>query len=189
MKHRLTMALYQYWLGVRSSLAIPSVRNIERATTGDILPNVFVLEGATPETLTINFSGAMMNRICSSDRFGTPFFDLWNEWDRDDVRNAIQTVLALKLPTLIGAAAFSDDEKAIHFEVLLLPFRKNVNILGSIVQVDEARWLKAPLGPLHVTSTRILHAEFETPNRRFGKKTSPRAGRPTLVVYDGLKRK
>ena len=115
--------------------------------------------------------------------------DLWNEWDRDDVRHAIQTVLALKLPMLIGAAAFSDDEKAIHFEVLLLPFRKNVNILGSIVQVDDARSLKAPLGPLHVTSTRILHAEFETPNRRLGKKTSPRAGRPTLVVYHGLKRK
>ncbi|MDR3571247.1 MAG: PAS domain-containing protein [Candidatus Pacebacteria bacterium] len=189
MKHRLTMALYQYWLGVRSSLTIPSVRNLEHAAIGDILPNIFMLEGATLETLTIDFSGAMMNRICSFDRFGTSFFDLWNEWDRDDVRNTIQTVSALKLPILIGAAAISDDERPVHFEVLLLPFRKNVNILGSIVPVDEARWIKAPLGPLQVTSTRILHAELELPKRRFGKKTSLQGGKPTLVVYDGLKRK
>lgn len=189
MKHRLTMALYQYWLGIRSSLTIPDVRIMEHPAIRDILPNVFMLEGATLETMTINFSGAMMNRICSFDRFGTSFFDIWNEWDRDDVRTTIRTVSALKLPTLIGAAAISDNEKAIYFEVLLLPFRKNINILGSIVQVDETRWIKAPLGPLNVTSTRVLHAELETPNRRFGKKPSPQAGRPTLVVYDGLKRK
>ncbi len=189
MKHRLTVALYQYWLGSRSSLTPPNVRNMDRAAIGETIPNVFVLAGETLEALTIDFSGAMVNRICSFDTCGARFFDLWNEWDRDDIRNTIQTVSALKLPMLIGAAAVSDDERAIHFEVLLLPFRKNLNILGSIVQVDEARWIKAPLGPLQVTSTRILHAEFETPHRRFGKKSSPSAGRPTLVVYDGLKRK
>ncbi|MGO8738689.1 PAS domain-containing protein [Rhodoblastus sp.] len=189
MKQRLTMALYQYWLGIRSSLTTPNVRNIEHAAMRDILPYVFILEGATLETLTLNFSGAMMNRIYSFDQSGTSFFDLWNEWDRDDVRNTLHTVSALKLPTLIGAAAVSDNERASYFEVLLLPFRKNVNILGSIVQVDEARWIKAPLGPLHVISTRILHAELEMPSRRFGKKPSPQAGRPTLIVYDGLKRK
>lgn len=187
MKHNSTMALYQYWMGVRSSMN-PSVRDIERAAIADILPHVFVLAGETLDTLTVDFSGPMMNRICSFDPCGTRFFDLWNEWDRDDVRNTIQTVSALKLPILIGAAAMSDDERAIHFEVLLLPFRKNLNILGSLVQVDDARWIKAPLGPLQVTSTRILHAELETPGRRFGRKPSPPAGRPTLVVYDGLKR-
>ncbi len=189
MKHRLTMALYQYWLGIRSSATIPNVRNMEHAAIRDILPNVFILEGATLETVTINFSGAMMNRFYALDEFGTSFFDLWNEWDRDDIRNTIQTVSALKLPMLIGAAAIPDHERASYFEVLLLPFRKNINILGSIVQVDEARWIKAPLGPLHVISTRILHAELETPNRRFGKKPAPQAARPTLIVYDGLKRK
>jgi hypothetical protein len=189
MKHRLTIGLYQYWLGARSLQTIPSIGNMRRAALSDFLPNVFTLEGATLETAIINFSGDMIRRICSFDPVGMSFFDLWDKWDRDDVRSMIQTTSALKVAMLVGAAAVSDDERTIHFEVLLLPFRKNVNILGSIIQVDEVRWFKAPLGPLQVTSTRIPHAESEMPNRCFGKKGSLQAGRPTLVVYDGPKRK
>ena len=188
MRNPNTIQLYQYWLSLRSAATTPTAGDCRSRKTREILPNLFILDGATPASASFCFSGFQLNRLYDRDLEGSRFIDLFRALDRDSILSAIKVASTLKLPMLIGSVAPCQNDRYMHFEILLLPPRKSFNLCGSIVQVAETRWIKAPLDEMQVVSTRILHAELEAPRREAAKTPPTPAMRPTFILYDGLKR-
>ncbi len=165
MRHRTSEKLYEYWNHVRGDRSAPKRFEIEPSKIAGILPNTFILEGTSADTYRFRLAGTRMCEIVGKELRGTNFLDGWQSEDRPLLIRNLSVLTNQAATALIHFQATARAERAIEFELLLLPLfhtqKKIDRILGCCSPLDVPGWL----GDKPLLTKRLIGNELVWPNR------------------------
>lgn len=207
MKLQTTRLLHTYWNGLRDGKDAPFRCQVNPADMKTFLPEVFVLSQHNSASYPFRIAGTALCSYFGHELRETDFLDMWSQDEREGLESLLLSVTADCAGAVIGVRAHTADDRAVDFEVLLLPLRLNgefcTQIIGTVAPFRGEFWLgHRPLVRQSVQSLRLLWPEGAVPTARKPSKvqetparqqpvviaeptTSYRAGRTHLVVIEG----
>jgi len=165
MKHKTSEKLYDYWNCVRGDRSAPKRFEIEPSKIASILSTTFILERLSADAYRFRLAGTRMCEIFGKELRSTNFLDGWPSEDRLLLIRNLAVLTNQAATSLIHFQAAARTERAIEFELLLLPLfhtQKGIDrILGCCSPLDLPAWL----GDKPLLTKRLIANELVWPNR------------------------
>jgi len=183
MKHAVCRELYDYWNRLRGRLPAPQRDAIEPADIRRILGDTFILEKASPTAYRYRLAGTRLCGAYGREMKGLSFLDFWGKADREPVETLLAAITDDAAAAVIGVTAHASRERALSFEMLLLPLASRgpgfERVLGGMAPMDHPFWLGMdPIVRQEIVSLRLIWPD-ETP--RFLRRPEPEPDVPTVV--------
>lgn len=161
MKHVATHKLYQYWSKLRGKRPAPERREIEPIDIREILGDTFILQVRDLETYPFRLAGTRMCSAFCRELKDRNFLSLWTDKDREPMETLLNAIGTDGAAAVIGFKGFTDNEKPLAFEMLLLPLSQggvHMNrVLGSCAPIEKPYWLGSrPIMRQEITSLRLI---------------------------------
>jgi hypothetical protein len=141
-----TMALFQYWNGLRGERPAPRRTEIEPADIRQLLADTFILELDARSEAIFRLAGT---RICAThgrELKGHAFTPIWSQRDQAMMSRLARNVFQDNSVVVISYVGTSHGGRQNPFEMLLLPLnggRSSPRLLGSIQPIKKPFWLGA----------------------------------------------
>jgi hypothetical protein len=165
MKQRTSQILYRYWNEVRGTRLAPTRFEIEPGRITGILSETFILEG---DGLSFKFrlAGTRMCEQLGRELRGKEFLELFGEDDVAVLSRSIEAITAQGAVGVFELEARDASERAVTFELILLPLvhtgRTVSRYVGAMSAIDAPVWLGTqPLRP-----TGLLRHSLHWPDGR-----------------------
>lgn len=145
MKHKSSLALYEYWNWRRRQRAVPLRRDIEPADMQTTLPNVFILEcpGVTPPAFRL--AGTAICSMFGRELRNLPFGSIWLPDRAGSALAQVESARQGGLPLVIEATGESEAGRMLEIELLLLPLASGNTgtdrFLGTLNPLEKPFWL------------------------------------------------
>jgi len=175
MRQRGTLALFDYWNGLRHLRAAPEHADLDPGAMRQFLPDLFLIEVDPQRRYPLAQVGTKLNAVFTQELKGTSFLSLWQGLHKLEIASLLQAVLDEAHPIVAGAFGAPEGEKPCDFELLLLPLRHHgkthARILGRLAPSSNPAWLGIkPIESLGFTSMRVLDAEPAEAGPAFGRQ-------------------
>ena len=191
MKHQSSRDLFAYWDERRGARVAPERSDIDPAAIRHVLGDTFVLEGDGLNRYRFRLAGTRLCALFARELKGESFVALWQDSNRDDIRDLLAAVINEKNGVVASASCTPQDDRqlTLPLELLLLPFaghsRGDARILGALAPMALPYWLGAkPIGTLALGVFRHLGRSVEPQN---APTVTAEAGRIRhgLTVHEG----
>lgn len=164
MKHKNSQLLFAYWNAVRGSRIAPKRFDIEPGRLGAVLPETFILERTTDDTLVYRLAGTRLCEGFGLDLRGRDFLENLASSDRLDLKPQLESIMAHGAAGLQHIEIENSAGEKGTVEVLLLPLthtRDTIDrFLGCIVWLTEVIDLKGH----RLTAKRLLTSQLIWPD-------------------------
>jgi hypothetical protein len=190
-KHSSTRSLYLYWNDRRGTRPAPERSEIEPAAIRTVLGDSFIL-GCEPGAMPVfRLAGTRVCGLFGRELKGEAFELLWNESDREAIRDLLAIVGNEIAGIVAGVTGTTPGQDPLDLELLLLPLRhrgsSQTRQIGVLAALTVPFWFGAkPLGGLTLKCHRhvgpALQAIATTPFVAAVENGRMRHG---LLVYDG----
>ncbi|HVL73395.1 MAG TPA: PAS domain-containing protein [Beijerinckiaceae bacterium] len=162
MKHATSRLLFAYWDGLRGERAAPDRAEIEPGAIRQILADTFILELGEDRSPSFRLAGTRLCALFGAELRGRSFAGLWGA-AAGEAEDLVATVLDETAGVVAGLAAADAEGRGLALEMVLLPLRHRgktqARMLGALAALALPPWVGLrPLGPLAVTSTRVIRA-------------------------------
>jgi hypothetical protein len=188
-KHPSSLALFAYWNERRGLRSAPERGDIEPGGIGRSLSDSFILAIDAAAAHPLRLAGTRICGLFGREMRGAPFDTLWQESDRETVRELIIAVADDSTGLTAGARGRTQEGYAVDLELLLLPLRHrgrtHARQIGVLAPLAVPFWLgSSPVIDLTLLAHRYLGVT--RPAAAKGAPSGP-SGRPRhgLVVYEG----
>ena len=145
MRHKNSLALFEYWTSKRGDRSAPSRMDIEPADIRNLLPHVFICDITNENKLNFRLAGTALCALHGRELKGTDFGSLWLA---DGVRNACRTGASVALratPAVLTLDCLSAGGRIIQAEMLLLPITgptdQHDRLIGLLSVFDPPYWI------------------------------------------------
>lgn len=199
MKHDISAALYDYWLGCHTDDAVRA-GGISAVELAPLVPNLFLLDLDPLRRARFRFCGAALATRYGRDLTDESFLDLWGPLDRGTLERDLKIMGRSSGGMVAGVMGETMSGGFIAFEMLLLPLvgeHGGAGAIGSMARTgghDEGNRIRGrvvsqllrsvrflPLGGVHPLHARPGAVHTQPENFALAPK---RYGHLTLVVSD-----
>lgn len=164
MRHKNSLAMFEYWNSRRGARPAPSRNEIEPSDIRLLLPHVFICEVNENADLIFRLAGTAICTMRGCELKASRLADLWAE---DGARNALRIALAVaehNTPVVLSIDALSESGRSAAFEMLLLPLTgpsdTTNRLIGIMSAVEPCWWLgHDPVIGLLTSGVRFLDPE------------------------------
>jgi hypothetical protein len=188
-KHPSSQALFAYWNERRGLRSAPERGDIEPGGIGRSLSDSFILAIDAAAAHPLRLAGTRICGLFGREMRGAPFETLWQESDRETVRDLVVAVADDSTGLIAGARGRTQEGYAVDLELLLLPLRHrgrtHARQIGVLAPLTVPFWLGS--SPV-IDLTLLAHRYLGVTHPAAAKSTVPPPdGRPRrgLVVYEG----
>ena len=174
MKHEISTALYDYWLGCHTDETVRA-GGISAVALAPLLPDLFLLDLSPLGEPRFRFCGGAIATRYGRDLTDEPFLSLWSPDDRDTLARDLRTMTSRSGGMVAGVMGETMSGGFIAFEMVLLPLigqHGGAGAIGSLVRVgghDDTNRIRGRIVGQFLRSTRFLprgetHAPSERPS-------------------------
>ncbi len=165
MKQDGTIAMFQYWDGLRGGRPAPRRTEIEPADIKSLLSDTFILERDTRGEAVFRLAGSRVCATFGRELKGFSFVSLWRQRDHRLVTRLIKNTFHENAVVVLTFEGVSRNGRSNPFEMIVLPLDggiDNPRSLGSISAARRPFWLGAdPIVEAIVESVRVVDPERE----------------------------
>ncbi|HET7413349.1 MAG TPA: PAS domain-containing protein [Pararhizobium sp.] len=166
MKHKASLALFDYWNRRRGTRPAPLRRDIEPADIRSLLPNVFILERSDRGAVTFRLAGTGICNMLGRELKGDDLATLWLPAAGESALKLAGSVLDDVQPVVIEAIGESLAGRELPLEFLLLPVATSLpsadRIFGVLTPGERPFWIDLdPVIGCITTSLRTLDPSKE----------------------------
>lgn len=168
MKHRATIALFQYWDRLRGSRPAPQRIEIEPADIKSLLADTFILEQDGRGEPIFRLAGTRLCATYGRELKGYSFPLLWTQRDQRVISRHAYGVFRHDAVVVVGFDGVCADGKTLAFEMVLLPLRggpgsqASRRLLGAIAPAAKPYWLGAiPVVENTISTVRVVDPDRE----------------------------
>lgn len=165
MNHEGTMALFQYWNGLRGSRPAPRRTEIEPGDIRQLLADTFILELDVRSEAVFRLAGTRLCATHGRELKGHAFTPIWTDRDQPMMSRLVGNVFRNNSVVVITFSGISRGGRSNHFEMLLLPLdggRASGRLLGCAVPVKKPFWLGAdPIVENRMETLRMIDPDRE----------------------------
>lgn len=147
MKQDGSIALFQYWNGLRAGRPAPVHTEIEPAAIKAVLADTFILERRPRGNAAFRLAGTRVCGIYGRELRGVSFASLWDIEDKPQVEHIVGNVFSSGNVVAISFDGVTRGRRSTAFEMILLPLDNTAGqaprCLGLVSSVDKPFWLGA----------------------------------------------
>lgn len=147
MKQDGSIALFQYWNGLRAGRPAPAHTEIEPAAIKSVLADTFILERRPRGTAHFRLAGTRVCAIYARELRGVSFASLWDSEARPQVDRIVEGVFATGSVLVASFEGTTYGGRSTPFEMIVLPLAaaggQAPRCLGLVTAVDKPFWLGA----------------------------------------------
>lgn len=181
-RHNKTQDLLLYWTRLKADRTVPARADIKPRDVKVLLPNMFILHRIDHDHFIFRLTGTSLCHHFGREFRDHNFLSLWDQADRNHMRQILEHVLETAQPAVIHCRAHTIDNQAIEAELLLLPVANDAGttdrVLGSAFALSNTK----ALAGRKLVRQKILHAETMSANDNSleGAEFTRQAGRNVL---------
>lgn len=165
MKQDGSIALFQYWNGLRDGRAAPRRTEIEPGDIKSLLADTFILEKDARGEAVFRLAGTRLCAIYGRELKGFSFPSLWKEKDQRLIARLAHGAFTSKSVVVITYQGFSRGGRENGFELLLLPLDGGIEsprCLGVMSAGAKPYWLGAdPIVEAGIETVRVIDPDRE----------------------------
>lgn len=184
MRHRATIALFQYWDRLRADRPAPQRAEIEPVDIKSLLADTFILEKDIRDEAIFRLAGTRLCATYGRELKGYSFPLLWSPRDQRIISRHVYSVFNDNAVVVIGFEGVGANGKSAEFEMVLLPLHGghgSQRALGAMTAATQPYWL----GAIPVTENRIDTLRIVDPAReRLLTPQRPLIGGPSIMPDD-----
>lgn len=177
MKQDGTIALFQYWNGLRAGRPAPVHSEIEPSAIKSVLADTFILERRPSGNAAFRLAGSRVCAIYGQELRGASFASLWDYEARPQVHRIVDGVFATGDVIVASFEGTTLGRKSTAFEMIVLPLGgaggQPPRCIGLVTSVDKPFWLGADA---------IVGGSFVTIGAIDPARTAFRPGRAAIGV-------
>jgi hypothetical protein len=147
MKQDGSIALFQYWNGLRAGRSAPAHTEIDPAAIKSVLSDTFILERRPRGTAQFRLAGTRVCAIFGRELRGVSFASLWGSEARPQVDRIVEGVFATGSVLVASFEGTTQGGRSTPFEMIVLPLDvahgQAPRCLGLVTSVDKPFWLGA----------------------------------------------
>jgi len=192
MKHASSLALYEYWNGLRGDRMAPERSELNPAAIRNILGDVVILEVGGPERYSIRLAGTRICSLMGRELRDRAFVEPFACGDWRELYSLMDSVVIDTAPAVANVIGETKDGRMLGMELLLLPLRHHgrtqARLVGSLAALTRPYWSTfEPLACLRLNSSRIVRPEDLATQEvgRLPKPVRPVRATPQLRVLTG----
>ena len=199
MKHEISTALYDYWLGCHTDEAVRA-GGISAVALAPLLPDLFLLDLSPLGEPRFRFCGAAIATRYGRDLTDESFLALWSPEDRRALDRDLRLMSMRSGGMVAGVMGETMGGGFVSFEMLLLPLigqHGGAGAIGSLARIgghDDSNRIRGRIVAQFLRSTRFLprgaakpageRPATADPGPVMAAKTPRRYGHLTLVSSD-----
>lgn len=138
---------------------MPDRADIKPRDVKVLLPNMFILHRVDQDHFIFRLTGTSLCHHFGREFRDHNFLSLWDQADRNHMRQILEHVLETAQPAIIHCRAHTIDHQAIEAELLLLPIANDAGITDRVVGSAFALSSTKALVGRKLVRQKILHAE------------------------------
>lgn len=147
MKQDGSIALFQYWNGLRAGRPAPAHSEIEPAAIKSVLADTFILERRPRGNAAFRLAGTRVCAIYGRELRGISFAALWDAEARPQVDRIVEGVFGTGDVIVASFEGTTYGRKSTPFEIIVLPLSgasgQSPRCIGLVTSVDKPFWLGA----------------------------------------------
>lgn len=184
MRHKATIALFQYWDRLRADRRAPHRAEIEPVDIKSLLADTFILENDRSGEAIFRLAGTRLCATYGKELKGSSFPLLWSPRDQRIISRHAASVFHHDSVVAIGFEGIGANGKSVEFEMVMLPLQGeggNTRSLGAVTAATQPYWLGAvPITENRIASLRIIDPEQE----RLLQSQRPVISGPSIIPDD-----
>jgi hypothetical protein len=190
-----TMALFQYWNGLRETRPAPRRTEIEPGDIRQLLADTFILELDARREAVFRLAGTRLCATHGRELKGHAFTPIWSRRDQAMMSRLTRNVFKDNSVVVITYLGLSQGGRSNPFEMLLLPLDggdSSPRLLGSVVPAKKPFWLGAdPIYENRIETLRMVDPDREPlflknrPAMRIPAPTDLVDSQPTRAIPPG----
>ncbi|MBE7185017.1 MAG: PAS domain-containing protein [Methylobacterium mesophilicum] len=180
MRQDCSIALFQYWNGLRGTRPAPRRVEVEPSDIRTLLSDTFILERDAGGEAVFRLAGTRLCAAHGHELKGLAFSSLWVERDRRLIAKLVDNTFEQQAVVVVDYRGVSEKGRQETFELMLLPLdggAETPRCLGIANAVEKPFWLGAdPIVAAHLDGVRVID-----PDREAEQLRRPAVAAPTLV--------
>lgn len=165
MKQDGSIQLFHYWDRLRNGRRAPKRTEIEPSDIKSLLADTFILEEDGRKEAVFRLAGTRLCATYGRELKGFSFPSLWKEKDQRLIARLTYGVFAMKSVAVVSFIGFNRDERAIPFELLLLPLdggAESSRCMGILSAGRRPLWLGVdPIRETRIEGVRVIDPDRE----------------------------
>ncbi|HWK67111.1 MAG TPA: PAS domain-containing protein [Rhizobiaceae bacterium] len=165
MKQDGTIQLFHYWNRLRNGRRAPRRTEIEPSDIKSLLADTFILEEDSRKEAVFRLAGTRLCATYGRELKGFSFPSLWKEKDQRLIARLTYGVFAMKSVAVVNFTGLNRDERAIPFELLLLPLdggAESPRSMGILSAGKRPLWLGIdPVRDARIEAVRVIDPDRE----------------------------
>lgn len=160
MQHSVTLALYEYWIGLKGQRYAPLRSEIEPSSIRSLLSSTFILETDLLEGCHFRLAGTDTCALLGRDLKQSDFLEIWNEHGQEALDSGLRILRdnsACIFATWEGRTARYHETSG---ELLMLPLMhegKINRVLGSFTAFETPYWQGTfPLVKINLNDIKVI---------------------------------
>lgn len=165
MKQDGSIQLFHYWDRLRNGRRAPKRTEIEPSDIKSLLADTFILEEDGRKEAVFRLAGTRLCATYGRELKGFSFPSLWKEKDQRLIARLTYGVFSMKSVAVVSFIGFNRDERAIPFELLLLPLdggAESSRCMGILSAGRRPLWLGVdPIRETRIEGVRVIDPDRE----------------------------
>jgi hypothetical protein len=165
MGHKNCDLMIGYWDSLRRGYTAPAQADIEPRAISRVLPNVFILDAASPTNPTYRLAGTAVCRRFGHDLRDKSYLDYWDGPSRETLRLLLRRALRVHRPVSLYSTDCRLDAGMVELETVLAPISihngEPTRFLGMAQVLNEHAQLTVSNGGFQSLSASHLMCEAE----------------------------
>ncbi|MFZ2102510.1 MAG: PAS domain-containing protein [Oricola sp.] len=162
MRHKDTIALYDYWNEIRAGRDAPLRTEISPAALGRLLPSVMLLERRDNGEIVFRLAGTKLCNLRCAELKGKQLTDLFRHADRLSLVKVLHSVERQNALVVLDAVARRRDGNAVVLEMAFMPLAdETTRILGIISMAKAPYWFGADPAELEIRGIRYMDPQAD----------------------------